>query len=99
MVIGATLTAQVLINQTKFLCQQGLSLYHAVSQCRRKKRGSSQIVHDRKQSTTPSLPNPPPPAVFVDGLSPLSSTLKQATFHVFMNQAKMGKIEKLAIWE
>ena len=56
--IGATLTAQVLINPTKFLCQQGLSLYHALGQCRRKKRRSSQIVHDRKRSTTPSLPTP-----------------------------------------
>ena len=44
-----------------------------------------------------SLPNPQ--AVFVDPVSPLSWNLKQATFHVFMNRAKMGKIEKLSNWE
>ena len=31
--------------------------------------------------------------------SSLSSTLKQATFHVFLNQVKIGKIEKLSNWE
>ena len=41
---------------------------------------------------------PSPQAVFVDPVSPLSWNLKQATFHVFMNQAKMGKIEKLSNW-
>ena len=42
---------------------------------------------------------PSPQAVLVDPLSPLSWSLKQATFHVFTNEAKMVKIEKLSNWE
>ena len=93
MVAGATLTAQALVNQTKFLCQQGLSLYHALGQCRREKGGSREIVHD------PLLRLFSPLSGFRRSTSSsLSSTLNQATFHVFMNQVKIGEIEKLSNW-